>query len=180
MNLKKGIQFIDGLLMLCFSNNVFSQTLTIQEAINKGIENYQIIKAKRNYTDASKENIARAKREYLPNLNLSAQQTYGTVNGQNVLAYGLGGLGVASAGLPLPEQNWNAAFGVLYLVNVNWEFFNFGRTRQQVNVTKSQTEILEKGYEQELYQYKIKITAAYLNLLVSQCLLQNQEKITLV
>jgi len=162
--------------MLCFSSKVFSQTLTIQEAIDKGVANYQIIKAKNSYVEASKENIARAKQEYLPNLNLSAQQTYGTVNGQNGPAYGLGGLGVASSGLPLPEQNWNAAFGALYLVNVNWEFFNFGRTQQQVNVAKSQAAILEKDYEQELFQHKIKIAAAYLNLLASQRLLQTQEK----
>jgi hypothetical protein len=65
------------------------------------------------------------------------------VNGQNGPVYGFGGFGVASSGLPLPNQNWNAAFGALYLANLNWEFFTFGRikerikTAQQVAVTRS-------------------------------------------
>ncbi|MFC3160179.1 hypothetical protein ACFOEQ_18415 [Chryseobacterium arachidis] len=71
---------------------------------------------------SSKESIELAKRQYLPNLNISLQQDFGTVNGQNGPLYGFGGYGVASSGLPLPEQNWNAAFGALYLANVNWEF----------------------------------------------------------
>lgn len=176
MRLKNKIFYIAFLTSFTVCNQVFSQTLTLKEAIGKGIGNYGIIKAKNNYADASKENIIRAKREYLPNLNLSAQQSYGTVNGQNGPAYGLGGLGVASSGLPLPEQNWNSAFGGLYLVNVNWEFFNFGRTRQQINLAKSDALIVQKDYEQEVFQHKVKISSAYLNLLASQRLLLTQEK----
>lgn len=163
-------------MLFVFSGKTYGQILPLKEAIDKGVSNFGGLNAKRNYANASNENVIRAKREYLPNLNLSAQQNYGTINGQNGAMYGLNGLGVASSGLPLPEQNWNAAFGALYLVNVNWEFFNFGRTQQQVRLAKSDADVYKKDYEQEIFQHKVKIAAAYLNLLASQRLLTSQER----
>jgi len=163
-------------LFLVFFIQGFSQTLSLKEAVETGIANYGTIKAKSYYADASKETVKQVRRDYLPNLNLAAQQDYGTVNGQNGPLYGFGGLGVASSGLPLAEQNWNAAFGALYLVNVNWDFFTFGRTKQRINLAKADAERFEKDLDQEKFQQKIKISAAYLNLLASQRLLISQEK----
>lgn len=161
-------------LSFCFSG--FSQTLSLKEAVETGVSNYGTIKAKSKYAEASNETLKQVRRDYLPNLNLSAQQDFGTVNGQNGPLYGFGGLGVASSGLPLPEQNWNAAFGALYLVNVNWEFFTFGRIKERINVSKADAARFEKDLEQEKFQQKIKISAAYLNLLASQRLVISQEK----
>ena len=154
----------------------YSQTLTLREAVDTGMANYGLVKAKEKYAQASDETVKQVKRDYLPNLNLSAQQDYGTVNGQNGPAYGLGGLGVASSGLPLPEQNWNAAFGALYLVNVNWDFFTFGRTKERINVAKADAQRSRKDYEQEQFQQKVRIAGAYLNLLASQRLVISQQK----
>ncbi|MDX6183592.1 TolC family protein [Flavobacterium sp. Fl-77] len=164
------------LFFLIFAANGFSQTLSLKEAIKTGLENYGAIKAKSNYTNASRETLKQSKRDYLPNLNLSAQQDYGTVNGQNGPLYGFGGLGVASSGLPLPEQNWNSAFGALYLVNMNWDFFTFGKIQEKINLAKIEVNSKEKDLQQEQFQQKIKITAAYLNLLASQRLLISQQK----
>ncbi|MFC6095124.1 TolC family protein [Flavobacterium qiangtangense] len=161
-------------ILFCFSG--FSQTLSLKEAVETGVSNYGTIKAKSKYAEASNETLKQVRRDYLPNLNLSAQQDFGTVNGQNGPLYGFGGLGVASSGLPLPEQNWNAAFGALYLVNVNWEFFTFGRIKERINVSKADAARFEKDLEQEKFQQKIKISAAYLNLLASQRLVISQEK----
>ncbi|MFV7234748.1 TolC family protein [Flavobacterium sp. ZB4R12] len=163
-------------LFLIFFSEGFSQTLSLKEALETGIANYGTIKAKSNYVNASKETVKQVRREYLPNINLSAQQDYGTVNGQNGPLYGFGGLGVASSGLPLEKQNWNAAFGALYLVNANWDFFTFGRMKQKINLSKADAQRFEKDLNQEKFQHKIKIAAAYLNLLASQRLLISQRK----
>lgn len=163
-------------LLLLSSLQSYSQTLTLKDAVEQGITNYGTIKAKNKYLSASKETIKQVKTDYLPNVTLSAQQDYGTVNGQNGPLYGFGGYGVASSGLPLPTQNWNAAFGALYLVNVNWEVFSFGRIRERVNLAKAEAERSAKDFEQEVFQQKIKIAAAYLNLLASQRLMISQEK----
>ncbi|MFW0739317.1 TolC family protein [Flavobacterium sp. T12S277] len=164
------------LVFLIFACGSYAQTLSLKEAIKTGLENYGSIKAKSNYTNASRESLKQSKRDYLPNLNLSAQQDYGTVNGQNGPLYGFGGLGVASSGLPLPQQNWNSAFGALYLVNMNWDFFTFGKTQERINLAKIDVQAKEKDLKQEQFQQEIKISAAYLNLLASQRLLISQQK----
>jgi outer membrane protein TolC len=80
------------LFFLIFASIGYSQTLSLKEAIKTGLENYGSIRAKNNYTNASKETLKQSRRDYLPNLNLSAQQDYGTVNGQNGPLYGLADL----------------------------------------------------------------------------------------
>ncbi|WP_237421165.1 TolC family protein [Flavobacterium sp. Sd200] len=164
------------LLLLLYSLHGSGQALSLKEAVNTGVANYGLVVAKNKYAQAANETVKQTKRDYLPNLNLSAQQDYGTVNGQNGPLYGLGGLGVASSGLPLPEQNWNAAFGALYLVNFNWDFFTFGRMKQRISVAKADATRQQKDYEQELFQHKVRISSAYLNLLASQRLLRSQQK----
>lgn len=164
------------LFFLIFASIGYSQTLSLKEAIKTGLENYGSIRAKSNYTNASRETLKQSKRDYLPNLNLSAQQDYGTINGQNGALYGLNGLAAASSGPALPTQNWNSAFGALYLVNMNWDFFTFGKAKEKINLAKVDVQAKEKDLQQEMFQQKIKISAAYLNLLASQRLLISQQK----
>jgi len=173
-------KLITGLLLISSTvignGYVRAQTLSLKDAVNTALANYGTIKAKANYVNAAKANVQQSKREYLPNLNLSAQQDYGTVNGQNGPLYGFGGFGVASSGLPLPDQNWNAAFGALYLANLNWDFFTFGRVREKIKIAKTVLEQNENDLAQEQFQHQIKVAAAYLNLLAAQRITHSQEK----
>jgi outer membrane protein TolC len=169
----KKIILLSFLIFACVS---YSQTLSLKEAIKTGLENFGSIKAKNNYANASRETLKQSRRDYLPNLNLSAQQDYGTVNGQNGPLYGFNGLGTASSGPTLAEQNWNAAFGALYLANVNWDFFTFGKTQEKINLAKIDVQTRENDLQQERFQQEIKISSAYLNLLASQRLLISQQK----
>jgi outer membrane protein TolC len=153
-----------------------AQRLSMKDALNAALSNYGTIKAKTNYANASKASVQQSKRDYLPNVVLSAQQDYGTVNGQNGPLYGFGGFGVASSGLPLNTQNWNAAFGALYLANVNWEFFSFGRIRERIKVAEATLQRDENDLAQEKFQHQVKVAAAYLNLLASQKITFSQEK----
>src|SRR5690349_2132336 len=90
------------------------QTLTLRDALDHAVKNYGTIRSKTYQVQASQYGVTQTRRDYLPNLVVSGQQVYGTINGQNGPLYGFGGFGVASSGLPLAEQNWNAAFGALY------------------------------------------------------------------
>lgn len=150
--------------------------LTMQEALELGVKNYGSIKSKSFSVQSAQYVVSQARREYLPNLVLSAQQVYGTINGQNGPLYGLGGYGVASSGLPLTEQNWNAAFGALYLANVNWEVFTFGRARGRVEVANAALEVAESDLAQEQFQHQVRTAAAYLNVLGTQRLAAAQQK----
>ncbi len=152
------------------------QTLTLKDAIQTAVNNYGTIKAKSSYAEASKAGVVQAKRDYLPNLNLSAQQDYGTINGQNGPLYGFGGLAAASSGQPLPDQNWNAAFGALYLTNINWDFFAFGRAKEKIRTAQAVATRDNNDWQQEIFQQEIKVAAAYLNLLAAQKLTLSYQK----
>ena len=164
-------------IFIVYTAPVNAQTLTLKEAINTALSNYGAIKAKSNYVNASSAAVQQAKREYLPNLSVSAQQDYGTINGQNGPLAPLGpGLSTASSGPALVQQNWNAAFGALYLTNVNWDFYTFGRIRERINVSKATLKRDENELEQEKFQHMIRVSGAYLNLLAAQRLTKSQQK----
>lgn len=164
------------ILLLLHPVFINAQTLTLKDAMAKGMANYGEIKAKENYAKASDAGVQESRREYLPNVVLSAQQDYGTINGQNGPLYGFGGYGVASAGAELPEQNWNAAFGALYLANVNWDFFTFGRTNARIRISEAVAQRDRDDLAQEQFEDQVKIAAAYLNLLAAQRITHSQEK----
>jgi len=154
-----------------------AQTLNMKDAVSTAVKNYGTIKAKANYVEASRQGVVQSKRELLPNFSLSAQQDYGTVNGQTGPLAPFGpGLNVASSGPTLADQNWNAAFGALYLSNINWDFFTFGRIRGRINVSKAVLKRDENDLNQEIFQHEIRVSAAYLNLLAAQRLTKSQEK----
>lgn len=149
--------------------------LGMKEAEQIALSNYGTIKAKANQLNATKSNLKEAKNEYLPDLNFSAQQDYGTVNSQIGPVYGYRGLNVASSGPVFANQNWNAGFGSLYLANVSWDFFAFGRAVEKVNVQKSAVSRDESDLTQERFQHQIRVAGTYLNLLAAQQLAKAQQ-----
>ena len=149
--------------------------LSMKEAVQLGVENYPAIQAKKNQLNSSKSYLKETRTEYLPDLNFSAQNSYGTINGQNGPLIGYRGLAVSSSGPALPEQSWNSAFGSLYLTNVNWDFFAFGRATERVKVQQRVVNRDEADLGQQQFQHKIRIAAAYLNVLAAQRLVKVQQ-----
>jgi outer membrane protein TolC len=151
------------------------KVLGLKEAEQIALANYSSIKAKANQLNASKAYLTETKTEYLPDVNLSAQQAYGTVNTTAGPIYGYKGLSVASSGPILNKQNWNAAFGSLYLSNVSWDFFAFGRASEKVKVQKQTVSRDETDLVQEQFQHQVRVAGTYLNLLAAQQLSKAQE-----
>lgn len=155
------------------SSEAKAQVLTLKEAVQTAVTNYPTIKAKASYVNASKATVKQTEREYLPDLSISFQHDYGTVNGQTGPLYGLKGLSAASSGVPLPQQNWNAAFGALYLTNVNWDFYSFGKAKEKIKTAEATVARDQSDFEQEKFQHQVRVAAAYLNLLAAQRLTQS-------
>ncbi|MDP9048927.1 MAG: TolC family protein [Bacteroidota bacterium] len=149
--------------------------LGLKEAEQIALANYSSIKAKANQLNASKASLTETKTEQLPDVNLSAQQAYGTVNSQFGPIYGYRGFSVASSGPILSNQNWNAAFGSLYLSNISWDFFAFGRATEKVKVQKQTVSRDESDLQQEQFQHQVRVAGTYLNLLAAQQLSKAQE-----
>ena len=167
--------FIAGFLSVFIIAQAQAQkVLTIKDAEQLALTNYGTIKAKANQLNASKAYLTETRAEQLPDVNLSAQQDYGTVNGQNGPLYGYRGFSVASSGPALQHQNWNSAFGALYLANVSWDFFSFGKAKEKVKVQRSAVSRDESDLVQEQFQHEIRVAGTYLNLLAAQQLSKAQ------
>lgn len=163
-------------ILISNKTSLAQQKITLKDALKISLENYGTIKAKASYAEASKSQIAQAKSDYLPNLNLSAQTDYGTVNGINGPQYAFNNLQVISSGPVLPGQNWNAAFGSLYLSNISWDFFAFGRSKEKINTAKRIADRDDDDLQQEIFEHQIKVAGAYLNLLAAHQLRQSYLK----
>ncbi|WP_192350660.1 TolC family protein [Algoriphagus sp. Y33] len=156
--------FLCVLLLLISVGGVCAQEmLTIKEAVDIAVTNYGAIQAKGYYAASSVALADKAKREYLPDFTLSAQQDYGTVNGIISPLWGFGGYGVASSGLPRSEQNWDAAFGASYVANINWEVFSFGRASRRILTAEAVADQDQKDLTQEIFQHQVKVASAYLD-----------------
>ncbi|MCU7549698.1 TolC family protein [Chitinophagaceae bacterium LB-8] len=173
MHKKNWFYFFLFLLVGIRSN---SQTLSLKDAVQMALKNYGTVKAKANYLNASRASVKATSLEYLPNLNVAAQQAYGTANGQFGPLFASGGLNASSSGPAFPKQNWNAAFGALYLANINWDFFTFGRVQQKIKVAEAQVLRETNDLEQEKFQHQVRVASAYLNLLAAQRLKLSQQK----
>ena len=173
---KRPLQFAFlSLFALFIVSNAYSQKiLGIKEAEQLALNNYPAIKAKANQLRASKAYLTETKTEYLPDVNLSGQQDYGTVNTQFGPLYSYRGLNVASSGPVLAKQNWNAAFGALYLANVSWDFFSFGKAVEKVKVQQQAVNRDQADLSQETFEDQIKVASAYLNVLAAQQLAKAQ------
>lgn len=152
-----------------------SGVLTLKQAVQTALTNYGTIRAKTNYVKASEAIVKETRREYLPDFNISAQNDYGTVNSNYgpLAAYKVAGVG--SSGPIFASQNWNAAFGALYLTNVNWDFFQFGRAKERTKVAQTVLARDQNDLDQERFQQSIRVSAAYLNLLAAQKLTISQQ-----
>lgn len=151
------------------------KVLNIKDAEQMALANYGTIKSKANQLNAAKAYLKETRTEYLPDVSISAQQDYGTANGQNGPLFGYHGLSVASSGPALPKQNWNSAFGSLYLSNVSWDFFSFGKAKEKVKVQRSVVTREESDLSQEQFQHQIRVASTYLNLLAAQQLAKAQQ-----
>jgi outer membrane protein TolC len=147
---------------------ISGKTLTLPEAWQIATANYQLLQAKVNYAKASAQAIQTAKKDALPDFTLAAENAYGTLNGMNGLSSGETGLTTLTSGPVTSTQGWNAAFGALYVSNINWNIYSFGLQRSHVAVARGQNNQDLADLRQEQFRQQVRVAGAYLDLLSAQ------------
>lgn len=151
-----------------------NSVLHLPDAVKNGLNSYQSIRAKSNYIKSSAALVENVKNQYLPDVISSLQEAYGTINGQFGPAAPLAGT-VASSGPTYNKQTWNAAFGAVYLLNINWEFISFGRLQSRIRAARAQVKTDSADYLQEQFVTSVRIAGTYLNLLIAQRFVKNAQ-----
>ena len=72
----RGLTALISLLLLSITSIAQPLSLSLPEAIDLGVENYQLIEAKRNYLNASQALQKNARAEYLPNVIASSLNSH--------------------------------------------------------------------------------------------------------
>ena len=142
--------------------------LPLRDALRIALVNYARLKTKLDLVHASAMEVQAAKQDGLPDLTVGAETAYGTLDGMNGLASGQPGLITLTSGPVAATQNWNAAFGALYLTNVNWNLFSFGLQRSHVAAAAGQYRQDQQDLAQEEFQQQVRVAGAYLSLLAAQ------------
>lgn len=145
-----------------------ARVLTLQQALHLAQANYPGIREKRAYGDASKEELTAARRDGLPDLTLGVEQSFGTLDGLNGLSSGEPGLTTLTNGPVVSTQNWNAAFGALYVTNIDWNLYSFGMQRAHVAAGQAQYRQDQQDLQQTIFQQQVRVAGAYLSLLAAQ------------
>jgi outer membrane protein TolC len=149
--------------------------LTLPEALQIASAHYQLLQAKENYAKASAEAVVSARKDGLPNVTVAVENGYGTLNGMNGLSSGEPGITTLTAGPVTSAQNWNAAFGALYVSNINWNIYSFGLQRSHVAVARGQNNDDLADLRQEQFRLQVRVAGAYLDLLSAQRLRRSME-----
>src|ERR1700761_9006783 len=68
-----------ALLFTMWTGRADAQALTVKQAVQNALNNYGTIKAKADYVKSAKANVRETKNEYLPDIQFSLSQDYGTV-----------------------------------------------------------------------------------------------------
>jgi outer membrane protein TolC len=157
------------------AGQVKAQALTLRQAVQTALNNYGTIRAKADYVKAARANLREVKNEYLPDLNLAAEQVYGTANSSYGPAIGYKAPSASSSGPTLPSQSWTAAFGSLYWTNINWDFFQFGRYKEKANVAQKGLDLNQSDLDQERFEQGVRVAGAFLNLIAAQKLIVSQQ-----
>jgi outer membrane protein TolC len=142
--------------------------LNLTEALRIATDNYQLIKAKSKESQAAADAVKVVQKDAWPDLTLEVENAYGTLDGLNGVTSGQTGITTLTAGPVAQKQNWNAAFGALYVSDLNFNLYSFGVQRAHVAAARGQNSEAQADLAQTIFQQQVNTSLAYLDLLAAQ------------
>ena len=162
---------IKSIALSCFMSFVSfctsAQQYNLFQMLDYGKQNYSLIKAKEAEVKSVGRKVNSSRTEYLPSLIAQHQYTYSTNNNVTGSFFPNEGTALAPSGGIRPDNIYTGTFGSFTSAILDWKIVNFGRVAANVNVAKSELNRTNLDYENELFQYKVRLSDAYLLLLIS-------------
>lgn len=149
-------------------NSVFGQSadtlsLTLKKAWELSFKNYPTLQIKTAERDQAVINEKLVGRSYLPELQIQAQNTVGSAQGNAGSFFPLPGIfNVNGNGFTNVGTNFNGS------VLANWDFFQFGRHRASVEASSFLTKASLFSIDEESNELMFAISSEYLNVLHDQ------------
>lgn len=168
-NLKQSIfsaraLMIPGLLLLSvFTTNAQQRAVTLPELIQMAEEHYPLLKSKRLDAKAAQKGVDAGKSTFIPTLDASYQLGYATYN--NITGMSYPGQLLPISGPPSADNRYSGVFGSAAGLLLNWQPVTFGQRRSQVDFARAGLQYADADAANEIFQHKIKVAGAYLELL---------------
>ncbi len=141
-----------------------SSPLTLPDAFALAEKTYPGLLAKQEDVHTAQEDLSAIRKEYLPTLKLHEQLEYATANTVQGTYFPYGIVVPTSGGIG--ANNTSAAtFGSISMGLIEWSPFSFGQYNSRVQLYRSQLELATANQGDAVFQQKIKIAEAYLNVL---------------
>lgn len=167
------------ILLMAFTNSIFAQNknklgakdsikINLQTALDSAIARYPLIRAALAEKKSVNEQVKVSHTAYLPSLQLQEQLTYGTANSLVGQFYPNEGTAIPISGGVNPTQNWSAASAQFTTAVLSGPIFAFGKINANIKEKEAKLKVADAEYQNEIFQHKIKVTEAYLYLLVYQ------------
>jgi outer membrane protein len=142
--------------------------ITLLTAIDTAVARYPKIKAYLAEKNSANEQVKSSHTAYIPSLQLQEQITYATANSLVGQFYPNEGTAIPISGGVNATQNWNAASSQFTTAVLTGPIFAFGKINTSIKEKEARLKTADAEYQNEIFQHKIKVTEAYLYLLVYQ------------
>jgi outer membrane protein len=139
--------------------------IQLKDAIRLGEERYHLLQARKYETSAAIKNTEVIKYSRLPAIDATYQAGVVTANNLTGMFYPNGILPIS--GPPSLNNNYTAATGSAASILLNWQAVTFGQRDAEINVSVAEANTQRSIFKQELFQHKINVISAYLDLLLS-------------
>ena len=150
--------------------------ITLQTAIDTAIARYPRIRAYLAEKKSASEQVKSSRTSYIPSLQVQEQLTYATANSLTGQFYPNEGTAIPISGGINATQNWNAASSQFTTAVLTGPIFAFGKINTNIKEKEARLKTADAEYQNEVFQHKIKVTEAYLFLLVYQKLRRVQSE----
>jgi outer membrane protein TolC len=182
-NLKIVISCLAMALLFCVPVHAQIQDDTLvhlKDAVRLAEERAPVLRAKRYESEAALKNVSIAKyNTNMPTLDATYQVGIGTANNLTGIFYPNGILPMS--GPPSAENRYSPATGSAASLLFNWQAITFGQKEAQINVSVAEANSRRSELEQALFQHKINVISAYLDLLLAYDVVtihnRNQERV---
>jgi outer membrane protein TolC len=142
-----------------------SNTLSLHDLLKQAETNYPLLKSKALDTEAARKGIDISRSTLIPSLDASYQVNNATYNNITGMVYPQ--FIIPISGPPASENNMKGVYGSAASLLLNWQPFTFGQRKAQVDYSKANYQYSASDEQNELFQHKVKVISAYLDVLTA-------------
>ena len=142
-----------------------SQSISLHDLLKQAETNYPLLKSKALDVQAAQKGIEISRSTFIPALDASYQVNRATYNNITGMVYPQ--FIIPISGPPSSGNNMNGAFGSAASLLLNWQPFTFGQRKAQVDYSKANYSYTTADDQNEIFQHKVKVINAYLDLLTA-------------